>query len=420
MRLRKEGPDMEGERVFNNGDGPVVFTPAPSLLQWLPFSYIFGLLPAGMRLKFATGKKKITWDPALHPELSQVKEELAKALPAPIHLAPGQGLKPVNPAIVSAFDDVENLLRMQMAPQPASAGLEPSRDKRRRERVEEVAREKARIARGVDASVPEAEAQGAGGGSSTSTTTTATATSPRSPSAGTDDPVHSGGGAALEEGGDLAISMLGDLSAVKAASAAEEAKAKAAEAARLAAEERARLEEENKRFTLRLGGRVLLEGTLPSFLRKSLPPLLPQQQGPSSQTAAAAVAATAILKPQRSALSGNSVLLALHTRFGGSRLSKGGGGGGGFGGGPLGGAKSAVNRSLDVKDEPPPDAGTQAAMQMAEFEKKARARAMGHHTASRTKTGTKASHPAVGGSGKAKAIVVHPEAGDLPGAVGGK
>jgi hypothetical protein len=30
-------------------------------------------------------------------------------------------------------------------------------------------------------------------------------------------------------------------------------------------------------------------------------------------------------------------------------------------------------------------------MQMAEFEKKARARAMGHHTASRTKTGTKAS-----------------------------
>ena len=94
-----------------------------------------------------------------------------------------------------------------------------------------------------------------------------------------------------------------------------------------------------------------------------------------------------------------------------------------------------ISRSLDVHDEPPPDAGTQTMRQLAAFEKEARQRALGLHNNSRTKTKTHASHAAVSGgggsgggtgaSGTAAAAAagnggpetVFPEADNLPGSI---
>ena len=364
MKLRPPPPDAEGARAAGSSDGAVLFTPKPTLIDWLPFRYIFGLLPLGLRKSLAVrGSKRITWDPALHPELDVVAQKLAEAIPPPPHLAVGAGLKPVPPTAVAAFDDVGALLRLHMAPPGETA-----RERRKRERA-------------GAASPPQA---------------------PAAARTAADDDA-------------LAASILGELSseASRRAAAAQQAAAAAA-AAEAAAAERARLEEENKRFSLRMGGRVLLQGTLPPFMRKALPPMAPEAAAAAAAADGAGLAPPLpppAAKASARRLSTNTVLLALHARFtvGGPGLD------------PVS-KLPVISRSLDVSDEPPADAGTQTAQQLLAFEMQARARAKGLHNHSKTKTATRGANAPInpaqgggGGGGAAQKEVVFPES-ELPGA----
>ena len=390
MKLRQEGVDREGERAVAGADGLVQFTPRPTLLDWLPFRYVFGLLPLGLRkLLKRRGTVKITWDTALHPDAEEVAAKLAAAQPAPVHLHSGAGLRPVSTGAVAAFDAVDSLLRLQMAPP-----TETAKERRKRERGEKE-REARRIARGVD--LPVEESPPAGMDSAARARAAAAAQDPAAAPP------------ALPAADALAASILGELSPSNAALAASAAAAAEAQAAAAAAAARAALEEENKRFSVRLGGAVLFSGSLPVFLRKALPPPAGGAGGAAAAQGIRGAPAPAP-KPKRR-LSMNSVLLALHARFtvGGAGLD------------PVS-KLPIVSRSLDVKDEPPPDAGTQAAQHLAQFEKEARARAMGLHSRSKTRTQTRASHAAVsaaggGAGGSGAGEVVYPEAGDVPGTV---